>query len=180
MTDKRKLEKARLYYIKSPELTDATIKQFLANNEETILHGGKAINAQLPSHLDRVTEDWDVIVARDAKAVANRLEQLLDNRYGGNYFGVRPSKHAGTYQIVSLVTQRPIADITISEGPVPTKILDGINVATLDHHVKRVVAILADPNKKFRHKKDAETLQRINIHREEQRKLPTDLPGLSP
>ncbi len=175
----KKLERARIYYLKSPELTDAVIRRFLTDNKDTILHGGKAINAFLPDYLDRPTEDWDVIVSENPKAVAEQLERLLDTRYEGNYFRVLPSRHAGTYKIISLMTQRPIADITIAEGPIPSKLLDGINVATLDHHISRIKGVLADPNKKFRHRKDAETLQRINIYKKDQKELPTDLPGLS-
>ncbi len=175
----KRLERARIYYLKSPELTDEVIKRFLGSNKATILHGSKAINAFLPDYLDKPTEDWDVIVFDNPKAVAEQLEHLLDTRYEGNYFKVIPSRHIGTYRIISIVTQRPLADITISEGPVLTEVLDGINVATLDHHVRRIIETLADPEKKFRHRKDAETLQRINIYREEQKKLPTDLPGLS-
>ena len=175
----KKLEHARIYYLKSPELTDAVIKKFLEDNEKVILHGGKAINAFLPTHLDRPTEDWDVLTSEDPKAVAEQLEHLLDTRYEGNYFKVLPSRHVGTYKIISIVTQRPIADISIAEGPIPSEVLNGINVATLDHHVSRIKDTLADPNKKFRWRKDTEALQRINIHREEQKELPTDLSGLS-
>ncbi|TRZ52641.1 MAG: hypothetical protein D4S01_02570 [Dehalococcoidia bacterium] len=175
----KKLERARLYYLSSPQLTDDTIRRFLEDNKATTLHGGKAVNAFLPDYLDKPTEDWDVIVPNNPKAVAGQLEHLLDTRYEGNFFKVLPSRHTGTYRIISIVTQRPIADVTLAEGPVPTKILDGINVATLDFHVKCLKDALADPRKKFRHRKDRETLQRINIHKTEQKELPTDLPGLS-
>lgn len=175
----KKLEHARIYYLSSPELTDAVIKKFLTDNEKATLHGGKAINAFLPTHLDRLTEDWDVIVSDNPKAVAEQLEGQLDARYEGNFFKVLPSRHKGTYRIISIVTQRPIADISVAEGPIPSEMLDGINVATLDHHVSRIKETLADPNKKFRWRKDRETLQRINIHKAEQKGLPTDLSGLS-
>ncbi|GAG85020.1 unnamed protein product, partial [marine sediment metagenome] len=120
----KKLEHARIYYLKSPELTDAVIKKFLTDNEKVTLHGGKAINAFLPTHLDRPTEDWDVLTSEDPKTVAEQLEGLLDTRYEGNYFKVLPSRHIGTYRLVSIVTQRPIADITVAESPTPSKILD--------------------------------------------------------
>lgn len=175
----KKLEHARIYYLKSPELTDEVIKSFLEGNKDAILHGSKALNAYFPDYLDRPTEDWDVMVPNNPKAVAEQLELRLDARYEGNYFKVLPSRHIGTYRIISLVTRRPIADITLKEGPVPTKILDNINVATLDYHVSRLKETLADPKKKFRWRKDQETLQRINIYKEEQKELPTDLPGLS-
>jgi len=165
----KKLEHARIYYHKSPALTNTVIKRFLRDNEEAVLHGGKAVNAFLPSHLDKHTEDWDIIVPDNPRAVAEQLEGLLDARYEGNFFKVLPSRHIGTYRIISLVTQRPIADITIAEGPIPTKVLDGINVATLDYHVQGLKEAIANPKKKFRWRKDQETLQRINIHKEEEK-----------
>ncbi len=175
----KKLEQARIYYLKSPEMTDTVIRRFLTDNKDTILHGGKAINAFLPDYLDRPTEDWDVVVSKNPKAIAEQLEQLLDTRYEGNFFKVLPSRHAETYRIISIITQRPIADITVAESPIPSKLLEDINVATLDHHVSRIKMTLADPKKRFRHRKDAETLQRINIYKKDQKELPTDLPGLS-
>jgi len=167
---KKKLRQAQRYYEKGKGPQEQTIEEYLRNRDDAIVHGGRATNAFLPDYLDRLTEDWDIIVPKDAETAAKRIEQLLDERYEGNYFEVRASRHPGTFRVVSRVTSFPVADITVSDRPVPfKKLADGINYATLDHHVQRIKATLQDPNKKFRWRKDREVLQRIEIHKEEQK-----------
>ena len=166
---KKRLKVAKRYYEKGVELAHQTVEGFV-RSEDVIVHGGRATNAFLPNYLDRRTEDWDIIVPGDAESAAKMLEQLLDERYEGNYFEVKPAKHLGTFRVISRVTSLAIADISVSSYPVQFKRLaDGINYATLDHHVRRIKITLQDPTKKFRWKKDRETLQRIEIHKESQK-----------
>lgn len=167
---KKKLKLAKDYYEKGKDLQEQTIRSFLRSKSNAIVHGGHATNAFLPDYLDKPTEDWDIFVPEEAETTAKVLEQLLDERYGGNYFEVKSAKHPGTFRIVSKVTSFPVVDITVPNYPVTyKKLADGINYATLDHHVRRIKITLQDPTKKFRWRKDIETLQRIAIHEEEQR-----------
>jgi len=167
---KKKLRRAQRYYEKGAEPQEQTIRGYLRNRDDTIVHGGRATNAFLPDYLDKPTEDWDILVPEEAEKVAKALEQLLDERYEGNYFEVRPSRHSGTFRVINRITSFPVADVTVTHYPVSfKKLADGINYATLDHHVQRIKATLQDPDKKFRWRKDREVLQRIEIHKEEQK-----------
>ena len=164
------LTKAAKYYQIGPTPIRDVVETELRTTKGLILHGGQAINAQLPDHLDRHTEDWDIVAESNAKAIAARIEAALDARYEENFFEVRPSRHPGTYRVINRVTKQPVVDITIRDEEIPiVQGLDGINYATLDHHARKCREILADPNKKFRWPKDSETLQRIEIYKKEQR-----------
>ena len=156
------LAKAEKYYRIGREPIDTTIENELIGSS-MIVHGGRAINAQLPDWLDKATEDWDVL-SQTPEKTAEELEKLLDKRYGGDFFKVIPAKHEGTFRIVNNVTLKGVADISLLEKKIDYVTEDGINYATLEHHAKRIKVTLADPTKKFRWKKDRETLQRIRIY----------------
>lgn len=157
------LSKAEKYYRTGKGPANRLIKSKLRHSD-LVVHGGKAINAQLPSWLSKATEDWDILSV-NPEETARKLEGLLDERYGGDYFEVIPAKHEGTFRIINKVTRREVADITLPERRIGYRTINGINYATLEYHVKRIKEILRDPEVKFRHAKDRETLQRIKIHR---------------
>jgi len=161
------LEQAKRYYKMGPEPIDSTIKEFLRGKPKAIVHGARATNAQLPSHLDKHTDDWDIFVMGEAESAAKTLESLLDERYEGNYFEVKAAKHLGTFKVVSRVTKKEVADLTVPDRHIDFRTLNGINVASLDYHVRHIKETLQDPEAAFRHDKDKETLQRIRIHQEE-------------
>ena len=160
----KSLEKAEKFYKRSPEITDKVILARLKANDKLVVHGGKAVNVFLPGWLDKSTEDWDIFSATP-RATAKRLEEVLEEKYGGNYFTVKPAKHAGTFRVKAIVTKRIVADITLPEREIEYKEVEGVNYATLDYHVKQIKRTLAIPEYGFRHGKDKETLQRIKIYR---------------
>jgi len=176
----RKRTNAKRFYRMGLEPAHAVVKDFLSTKPKAIVHGSRATNAFLPRHLDKPMtpwDDWDVFHPK-AKRVARELERKLDKRYGGNYFYVKPAAHPGTYKIMSKVTKREVADVTVPEGKVPAKNVRGVNYATLDYHVKQIRRTLRDPESKYRHDKDKETLQRIQIYKRGQRSV--DLESLKP
>ena len=61
-SDINDLNRAERYYRTGREPIDATIEDVLVNSD-LIVHGGRAINTQLPDWLDKATEDWDVLSA---------------------------------------------------------------------------------------------------------------------
>ena len=164
MTTQKSLKKAEKFYHLSPETTDRVILSRLKENDKLVVHGGKALNAHLPAWLDKVTEDWDIF-SDTPRATAKKLEEVLEKKYGGNYFTVKPAKHKGTFRIKAIVTKRVVADITLPEREIEYKEVDGVNYATLDYHVKQIKRTLAIPEYSFRHGKDKETLQRIKIYK---------------
>jgi len=155
------LSKAEKYYREGRGPVDEIVEGELEDSN-MIVHGGRAINAQLPDWLDSATEDWDLF-SDDPKQTAKKLEKLLDKHYGGDFFKVIPAKHEGTFRIMNNVTLKGVADISLPERKIDYVTEDGVNYATLEHHVERIRITLTDPAKKFRWKKDRETLQRIEV-----------------
>ena len=156
-----KIDKAEHYYRQGRELIDTVIESELVDSN-LIVHGNRAINVYLPEWLDKHTEDWDLF-SMTPEQTAKELEKLLDEHYGGDFFRVTPAKHEGTFRIVNNVTLKGVADITLPKRRIDYITKDDINYATLEHHVERIKAMLADPTRGFRRKKDLETLQRIKI-----------------
>ena len=156
------LDKAEKYYRVGRGPIDRIVEDELVSSD-MIVHGGRAMNAQLPDWLDKATEDWDLL-STTPKQTAKRLEKLLDEHYSGDFFKVTPARHEGTFRILNNVTLKGVADISLLEKKIDYVTKDSIKYATLEHHVERIKATLADPTKKFRWKKDKETLQRIRIY----------------
>ncbi len=142
----------------------AVIKRFLAGRD-AVVFGARAVNRRLPDHLDKHTEDWDILTGKDPEKIARKIEVALDKRYGGNFFFVEPALHPGTFKVKSRVTGRTVADVSGFTEVIPSVEINNINYATLDHQVKNIRRSLADEGSTFRHDKDRETLQRINIYR---------------
>lgn len=158
------LEIAEKYYRTGHEPAERAIKKFVKDCG-LVVHGGKALNAHLPEWLDRETKDWDVFAKKDAGEYASELEKKLDKRYGGDYFLVEAGVHPGTYRVRNKVTGDVVADITLQKKEIDFKNIQGINYATLEYHEDKIKETLANPDVKYRHKRDAATLQRIKLFR---------------
>jgi len=156
------------YYRKSPKSTEGAIQRFLQDNQrdpKLVVYGSRAVNAYLPTWLDKETEDWDVFTDEDAEGVATKLEKLLDKRYGGDFFIVEPAVHTGTFRVKSKVTGGVVADITLADKMVLSRRLHGVNYVPLEHLEEEAKRVLADPAAAYRHRKDRDTLQRIAVSR---------------
>jgi len=150
------------YYKKAAKgEVDETVKEFLKGKKK-VVYGAQSVNEWLPDYLEKFTEDWD-IYSHTPEESAKRLEKLLDEQFGGDYFEVRPAKHEGTFKVVSKVTKRGVADLTIPDKTITYQTTGGVGYATLDEQVKNIKSALADPSSEYRWDKDKETLQRINI-----------------
>lgn len=160
----KKIKELKRYYKRGIGPAEGIILKELKTDPDMILHGNRAINKQLPEYLQIYTEDYDILSA-NPRVDARRIERLLDERYGGNYFKVELGKHPGTFKVRSKVTHRVVTDLTKLDVDVPTKEIDGIKVATLEHHLERIKITLKDPKKEFRWIKDRETRQRILLHK---------------
>ena len=162
------LKMAENYYRIGREKADRAIKEFIKDCK-LIVHGGKSVNAFLPDWLERETKDWDVFAKKDAEKYAKELEEKLDKRYGEDFFAVESAVHEGTYRIRNKVTGDVVADITLQDKAVDFKSVGGIRYATLEYHENKIAKDLDDPEKEFRHRKDTETLQRIQIYKKVKR-----------
>jgi hypothetical protein len=165
------LKEAEQYYKKNQrgKLADKVIMHELKGNDE-VVYGARSVNAVLPAYLRKHTEDWDIFTEDDPQVVATKIEKALDKRYGGDYFYVIPAKHEGTYKVKSRVTKRDVADVSIKEDNITKKKVGGINYMPLDYQVGKLKAALSHEESKFRHDRDMETLQRIEIFTNVQKK----------
>lgn len=135
---------------------------------KNIVYGGKAMNAQLPPHLQRVTEDYD-IYSKTPKKHANRLERKLDRAAMSDKFYVKPAMHPGTYKVMDRGLDNRkgtkddvgVADYTKPTRKVKHVNIRGINYAKLSERKKDALKSLRDPAFKFRHEKDRRDLYRI-------------------
>ena len=165
MPELRDPKELKKYYKKGYGPTEKVVEKELKTDPDMILHGNRAINMQLPKYLQVYTEDYDIF-STNPKQDAKRIEKILDERYSGNFFEVRPSpKFADTFNVFSRVTKRKVADLTKYDVDIPFKEIDSIKVATLDHHLERIEATLRDSSKKSRWDKDKETRQRILLYK---------------
>jgi len=160
------VEKLAKYYRKEPEATNKAILKFLRDSyPDTIVYGARAINAHLPTWLEKETKDWDILTTEDAEKTAGVLEKKLDKRYGGDFFIVEPAQHSGTFRIKSRVTGQVVADVTIKDQTVNFTTIGGVNYTTLEYQEGVAKEILGDPTQKFRHAKDQDTLRRIRVYK---------------
>lgn len=158
------------YYRKDPKATETAIRAFLKDSSpRKIVYGTRAINAYLPDWLDRETKDWDIFVegnAKDAKEQAHILEKMLDEKYGADYFAVEPAIHDGTFRVRSKVTGEVVADVSLRDREVSFHKIRGVNYADLDYAEESAERVLDTPEAAYRHSKDQDTLQRIGVHRD--------------
>jgi hypothetical protein len=134
---------------------------FNTGNDE-IIYGQSAINIQLPLKLRVYTEDYDIF-CKNPKFEAKQVEKALDKHFGGNFFKVIEAFHKGTFRVVSLIDGKVYADYTKIPKYVDYIIINGKKYITLNYAKKDKLKILKDPQAKFRHSKDRDALNRINI-----------------
>jgi len=160
------------YYRKEPEATRRAVLAFLRDtrNPSMVVFGARALNVHLPSWLDKETKDWDILSASDAEGMANKLEHMLDKRYGGDFFGVEPAVHPGTFRIRAKVTGIVVTDVSFKDRDIRFKRIKGINYATLEWLEEDVKKTIANPEAEYRRAKDTDTLQRIKVFKKTRRK----------
>lgn len=156
LTNKKKLE----YYRKKETINNLIKKQ--AKKRGSILFGGRALNLQLNSSLRRPTEDFD-IYSKTPKKSATRIERKLDKHIDADMFFIKPAMHPGTWKVMNRATNREVADYSKPPENVQTRQVNGLRVASLPFIKKQRQEILKDPESRFRHKKDKDAIQRINL-----------------
>ena len=148
-------------------IIDNTILNF-ARSSGAIIHGRKALNERLPKQLYKRTIDFDMFVNKP-KINARKLEKKLDSVFNRNQFYVKKGEHKGTYKVKNNMMTKTtkddytVADLTKPDGKVPyEKSFDGIKFVRLQYLKKKLMQSISNPEFKFRHKKDKETLRLIN------------------
>lgn len=157
-----KRQKLALKYYKNPKKVNRVIKKHIKKNKN-VVYGGKAINSYLPKRLQRHTEDYDIFTETPARQQAIKAEQRLDKAYGGDLFFTKPAAHRGTHKVMNRVTGKEVADFTNPPGVVPFKTKKGIRFLTEPEIKKRIRKTLRDKSSAYRHAKDRDSLQRLQL-----------------
>lgn len=166
-------QKQKEKFYKNREKVKKVILQNAKRRGHTI-YGARALNAHFPAWLDRPTEDWD-IYSKTPKLTANRIEKKLDKKFGADIFFVKRATHKETWKVQNRVTKTNTADYTKPSNKIGSKRIDGINYESLEHRKKSINKVLKDKEAKFRHDKEREALQRINIFEVQRRRPKTRL-----
>lgn len=149
-------------------IIDNTILDF-ARDKGAIIYGRKALNERLPKPLYKKTRDFDMFISKP-KINARKLEKQLDGVFQRNMFYVKKGEHEGTYKIKnnmgtkSVKDDKTVADLTRPYEKVPyEKSFDGIKFARLEYLKKKALKILSDKQYQYRWEKDKETLKKIKL-----------------
>lgn len=129
-------------------------------DKHEIIYGARAINKQVPKHLRKHTEDYD-IYSKTPRRDARQTERALDKKFGGDFFSVKPAVHPGTYRVNSNINKVTYADYTDYKDKIPFKTIQGKKYVDLEYIKKGIRKTLKDDTAKFRHEKDRDALRRI-------------------
>lgn len=142
---------------------DIAIKQTIlekAQKDKQIIYGARAINAQLPTSINKDTEDYDILTKKPKKSAKELVEEL--NKKGKNKYYVEKAMHKGTFKVKD-INGKTVVDYTqLRRLPKTTKYLGN------DYYDKSSIKrnIAKSLNKKendYRLNKDKDTLQRIKL-----------------
>ena len=155
------IQKAKQYHMKKeqiPQVVESTI------GREEVIYGARAINARVPGWLDKHTTDYDVFSPTPRKD-ALQTERALDTHMGGDHFVTEKAQHEGTWKVRSKQTGEGVADFTKPEGRMPASDwIGGKRYVKLSWMKQRAKKVLKQPEFKYRHAKDKDAIDRINIY----------------
>lgn len=147
------------------------IKKQVRKDKNTV-YGARAIQRQI-GIFSRQTDDWD-IYSRTPRKSADKLQKSLDKESRGDFFYSTPSKHhKGTHKVYfagyDMKKNTPddvgIADFSRPERKIRTIKVEGIKYAHVSESIKDKRKSLKSKEFEFRHKKDREDLNRIQLSR---------------
>lgn len=137
--------------------------------KKEIVYGEMALKKRFPYYLERPTQDYDVLSMTPEKD-AREAERALDKQFGGDFFYVKPGRHPGTWRVMAHANQEGYADFTKPEGRIPFEKIHGKNYVKLGFEKKKRRKILQDPTSSWRHPKDRDAINRINIFQKKQKR----------
>jgi len=142
------------------------MKQAKSNKTFLVIHGGKSLNKQLPQHLHRRSNDYDMWAKKPQERM-DKMEDSLDKAVGADMFYEESIPMAGSnkrvYRVMSRITNDAVVDyINAPNKKGYYKIMGGVKWETLDHAKKIYRKILNDPTTgKERKRKSQVDLNRI-------------------
>ncbi len=129
----------------------------LASKRNQIVYGQRSINVQLPQHLKRKTEDYDIFT-KNPKGAAQELADRLNKM--GNGYTVKKAVYGRTWKVKDK-EGNTIADYTIPGRKPKTKNVLGVKYADLEYSKHKAEKILRKPEAKYRWHKDEDVIKRI-------------------
>ena len=153
------LKRTKTFYRNKDDIPKIILKR---TGKAEVIYGARAINKYLPDYLKVYTDDYD-IYAKNPKKEAREVEKALDKHFGGNYFKVEPAQHPGTFRVKSRIDGKTYADYSPMPKKVNSKKIRGKNYITIEQLKKQKRKTLRTPTAKFRHTKDRDALNRLNL-----------------
>ena len=154
--------KAKKFFRNQAVIRRAVISSI--GNKGGVIHGRRAVNAQLPRFLEVPTKDYDVFV-KSPKKRALALEKKLDKIFRGDFFKVKKgkSKTVNVHKVKDNITNETIVDFSRPIRKVETKVINFLKFASLKDQKEQALRNLKDPRATFRRDKDRDVLARIRI-----------------
>lgn len=144
------------------------LKQIKQEND--IIYGARSIQRQI-GILSRPTKDWDVF-SNKPKSSAMIAERNLEKQDKGEQYYVKPALHPGTYKVEYVGADKRkgtkddvgVIDFTQTPSPKPKTInIGGILYRKISEEKKAKLKALKDKTQEFRHQKDQEDYNRIEL-----------------
>ena len=159
-------DKQMLKYYRNKELAEQVILRD-ASKDKHVIYGARAINKQLPSYLNKNTDDFDIF-SSTPKQDAFETEKKLDKAYGGDLFAVEKGQYPNTWKVKNKITRKTTADYTFpNESKIPNKVISGNRYAKIGWIKQKIKQSIKKPENAFRFDKDYEALQRIKLYEKE-------------
>lgn len=155
------VEETRIFHKNKHKIGKVIIEK--TDNRETH-YGARALNVRFPSFLDRHTRDFDIFSPKPYQD-ARETEKALDKLFGGDFFGVREAEHPRTWKLFAHATNETYADYTMRPKGLRREKIRGIYYPTIPYIERSLKRTLADPTASYRHAKDQDALNRIEIYK---------------
>lgn len=155
------VEEAKVFHKNKHKIGKIIVEK--TDNRETH-YGARALNVRFPSFLDRHTRDFDIFSPKPYKD-ARETEKALDTLFGGDFFYVTEAEHPGTWKVKAHATDETYADYTMKPERLRREKIRGIYYPTIPFIEQSLKRTLADPTASYRHAKDKDSLNRIEIYK---------------
>ena len=155
------VEETETFHRRKPQIMKIIYSKI--DNRETI-HGSRALNIHLPSYLDRHTKDADIFTPTPY-IEARETEKALDDMMGFDAFRVERAEHRGTWKVIAHATDETYVDYTKTPTNLRRERIQDIYYPTIPYIESSLKRTLADPTASYRHAKDQDALNRIQIYK---------------
>lgn len=160
----------QLNFIENQHKIKSIIKKIIKQNKQ-VVHGARAINAQVSWPYQRETKDYDIFSNKKAGKAARNMERALDKGVGGDFFYTKKGITKGVFKVFDKGFDQKrdtpddslIADYMKKPKGVQSKKIEGIKYRTLADIKKSKIALVNNPQFEHRKKKDLEDIRTINV-----------------